>query len=476
MAKIVIGRAIEKAKIDKMMASNQAEFLAIYGRRRVGKTFLIRQYLEKEMVFDLSGEKDATLAVQMTNFFAEYLKRTNGLIETTPPKNWKQAFQYLNTYLIAIAKTKKNIAVFLDEMPWMDTPKSRFISSLEHFWNQDASKIDNLLLIACGSATSWILENLIKARGGLYNRITNRIKLQPFTLSETEQFFKASGIHLTKQLIVELYMAMGGIPHYLKEVTANKSAAQIIDALCFKKSGLLFDEYDQLYYSLFKNAEIHIAIVNILSKKHYGLSQQAIVNETKLPQGSISKALVELTDCDFISAGIPFDKKKKDTIYRLTDQYSLFYNRFIKNAKANTKWMNIYNNTTYKSWCGYAFENICIVHLPQILRKLGIQGMVTNVNSWFFTGNANYTGVQIDLLIDRADNCINICEIKFRSTNYLINKKDAELLKQRKNTFKEITKTKKNIFTTLITFDEPIKNEYYLQEINSGITYHNLFS
>ena len=473
----LIGREPEIEKIDRIMQSGQAEFLAIYGRRRVGKTFLIRQYLKDSLVFDFTGTKDGIKEQQLLNFFAEYTKRAGSKTQKQPPLSWQDAFSFLATYLRTLSKLKRKQVVFIDEMPWLDTPKSGFISALEFFWNQHASAMNNVLLIACGSASSWIKKKLINARGGLYNRVTQRINLLPFNLYETELFLNELGVKLPRQQIVELYMAMGGIPFYLKEIVKGKSATQHIDATCFSPQGLLYAEYTQLYHSLFKNADQHINIIEALASKPQGMTRLAIALKTQLSEGSLSRTLEELSECDFISLYQPFINKKKTSIYKLTDLYSLFYLKFIKPNKKNGKntWEQLSTKSGFAAWSGYAFENICMMHVGQIKKALGISGVYTTTSSWMFKGNDALPGAQIDMIIDRADQTINLCEAKFTKENFAITKKYAAELRMKKSVFKQATQTKKLIFTTLLTTFPALKNQYYIGEIDNEITMDKLF-
>lgn len=473
----IIGRDKEKARLDKIMASNQAEFLALYGRRRAGKTFLIRQYLKKNIVFDISGSQNGSKTQQISDFFDEYLTRTQAQRETQMPKTWQIAFRYLAKYLSELPENGSKYVVFIDEMPWMDTPKSEFISALEFFWNQHISKMDNILLIACGSASSWIRKNLINAKGGLYNRITQRIKLMPFNLYETNLFLQNNGVNLPQYQILELYMAMGGIPFYLNEVEKGKSIPQLIDDICFSPQSLLAEEYEQLYHSLFRNAELHVAIIETLAAKPQGMTRNEIANATKIAESPLSRTLEELVECDFITLFPPFLNKKKESIYKLTDLYSLFYLKFIqKNKNSGSKtWEQLSKQNTYTAWSGYAFENICLMHTDQIKAALGISGVFTQHSSWKFKGNDVLTGAQIDMVIDRADQIIHICEAKFTKDNFGINNVYAEQLRLRKSIFRQATQTKKAIFTTLLTTYPALKNKYYLEEIDNEISMDKLF-
>jgi uncharacterized protein len=473
----LIGREQETAKLDSMLASGNAEFLAVYGRRRVGKTFLIRQHLKDTIVFDFTGTRDGAKEEQLKNFFAEYLKRTNGKKETQPPLTWQDAFRYLAHYLKTLTKKKLKHVVFIDEMPWIDSPKSNFITALEYFWNQHASNMDNILLIACGSASSWIKKKLINARGGLYNRVTQRIKLLPFNLQETALFINTLGANLTQYQIVEIYMAMGGIPFYLKEITKGKSATQLIDDICFSPKGLLNGEYAQLYHSLFKNAEQHIKIIEVLAAKPQGITRADIAFKTRLSEASLSRTLEELQECDFISFYEPLINKKKEAIYKLTDLYSLFYLKFIKANKNGGKgtWEQLSNKSAFTAWSGYAFENICMLHINQIKKALGISGIYSTTSSWLFKGNDALPGCQIDMIIDRADQTINLCEAKFTKENYAITKNYAAQLRMKKSIFRQATQTKKATFNTLLTTYPALKNQYYLAEIDNEITMDKLF-
>lgn len=476
-ASTIIGREPEKQKLNSLLVSGRPEFLAVYGRRRVGKTFLIRQHLKAHIVFDFTGKKEGELKDQLENFFQEYKKKRGNKKEMRVPSTWQEAFQYLANYLATLPKKKAKHVVFIDEMPWLDNPKSNFISALEYFWNQHVSNMNNVLLVACGSASSWIKKNLINSRGGLYNRVTQRIKLTPFNLYETSLFLKSLGANLTQYQIVEIYMAMGGIPFYLKEIGKGKSATQLINAICFSPKGLLNEEYGQLYHSLFKNAEHHIKIIEILAAKPQGMIRTDIALRTKLSEATLSRTLEELVECDFISLYHPLTNKKKTAIYKLTDMYSLFYLKFIKaNKKGGSgTWEQLSKQTVYKAWSGYAFENICMQHIRQVKKALGISGIYSTTSSWLFRGNDALPGCQIDMLIDRADQTINLCEAKFTKENFAITKSYAAQLRMKKAIFKQATLTKKATFMTLLTTHPAIKNAYYLSEIDSEITIDKLF-
>jgi uncharacterized protein len=474
----IIGRDAEKRQIEKLLASDQAEFLALYGRRRVGKTFFVREYLQNSLVFDISGSKSGDKSQQISNFFDEYLIRTEAKLETKVPNSWHQMFTYLARYLQTLGTPKfgKHV-VFLDELPWMDTPKSEFIQALEFFWNQYASKLKHVLLIGCGSATSWIRKHLLQARGGLYNRVTARMKLYPFNLYETQQFIQSKGITLPNYQVLELYLAMGGIPFYLNGIENGKTATQLIDQICFSENGLLYDEYSQLYYSLFRNAELHITIIESLAQKPNGMTRVDIAKTTKMAEGNLARTLEELTECDFVTKFQAYQHKKKESIYKLTDFYSLFYLKFIAPNKGAGKriWEQLSKQQQYISWSGYAFENVCATHIDQIKAALGVSGVYTQHTAWKFTATPELPGAQIDLVIDRADQCIHLCEAKFTKDNFVPTKEFAENVIQKKTVFQQATNTKKAVFFTLLSTYPALKNTYYKQAIDQEITMDALF-
>jgi len=474
----IIGRKEHQKKFKRVLNSTEASFLVVYGRRRVGKTFIVREYFKKHLVFDFSGAYNENLKTQLGHFFSEYLLRTEAKKETSAPSSWSEAFRYLANYTLSLSDKKRHV-LFIDELPWLDTHKSGFVSALEYFWNQYISKQSNIILVVCGSANAWIQKKLFKSKGGLYNRVTHKAKLEPFTLNETELFLKSKNVKLSRYQIIEIYMAMGGIPHYLKEIEPGISSIQAIDQICFAKTGLLYDEFEQLYPSIFDNAENHLKIINTLSKKPQGLSRSNLVKLSKLPDGGIvTRTLTELEESGFINIILPFQKKKKEAIYKLADLYSLFYFKFIKNNQCTGKgtWEKLSRSSAYKAWSGYAFENICYSHIEQIKKQLSIQGMHCKVSSWTSKGTKSLPGSQIDLLIDRDDSVINLCEAKFTKEPFLINKTYHRKMIERAMIFKSISKTKNTVFHTLLTTYPAIKNQYYLEQIQSEVNMDALFN
>ena len=469
MNKLFIGREKEQQQLKEYINSDQSEFIAVYGRRRVGKTFLIQKVIGNEYAFYVAGMNQVSMSTQLKNFM-------QGIQKNCPKvpvvKTWLDAFMALESYLESLPEGNK--VVFIDEMPWMDTPRSNFISGLEHFWNSWASWRDDIKLIVCGSATSWIINNLIRNRGGLHNRVTHKIPLKPFTLKECQMYFEARGFRLSTKQIAECYMVLGGVPFYLSKMNKGESVAQNIDRLVFSEEGELHDEFQSLYNSLYKNAANHIRIVTALATKGKGLTRKEILEKTKLPDnGKISMMLEELESCGFIRSYEPFvkvnsnspilssgNRKNADVLYQLVDSFTLFYFQVMSKANAHDAnyWSNNQNTHVYSTWSGLSFEMLCLNHFEQIKKALGISGITANVYSWF--GKGSQRSAQIDMLIDRADNTINICEMKFWNRPYSMTAQDEDDIERKVSTFIEATKTDKNVIVTMITSKGVERNEY----------------
>ncbi len=474
----IIGRSDEQALLHELLTSGSAELVAVYGRRRVGKTYLIRSFFEKELRFELTGVHQAALSQQLTNFALALAMQLNEGLPIPRPTTWFEAFQLLTTYLTS-APSKRKRVIFLDELPWLDTPRSGFLAAFDHFWNSWASKQANLIVVICGSAASWMIQHIVNNRGGLHNRITRRIRLLPFTLAETETFLRTRRVILDRYQMLQLYMAMGGIPHYLKEIRPGESAMQAIDRLCFTKDGLLQTEFANLYVSLFQRADRHISVIRALSGKPQGLTRTELIEVCQLTSGgTITGLFDELLESGFVAGYVPFGKTVKETIYKLTDEYSLFYLKFIEGSRATGEgtWLRKSTGQSWKSWSGLAFEQICQKHLPVIKKALGIAGVYSEMSVWrYVSSKTSEKGTQIDLIIDRQDHCINLCEIKFSSQEFVIDKAYSDVLTHKRDLFKERTGTRKSLFITLITTFGVRQNVYSTSLVQQQITMNALF-
>jgi len=479
----IVGRLTEKKLLSRVCKSTQAEFLAVYGRRRVGKTYLITTFFkDKGIFFEMTGLKDGDQKAQL-KIFAKELANTfmHGQMPSIAA-DWMDAFEQLRLEVIKISGQQK-VILFFDELPWIATAKSNFLAALDHYWNRYFSRMPNLIFIVCGSAASWMIDNIISDTGGLYGRLTQKIRLEPLNLSETEQYLAANNVNLDRKQIIELYMVMGGIPKYLNQVVPGQSTTEIINQQFFAGTGYLVGEFNRLYSSLFNSHEKHMQVVRVLSKSQQGLTRTDLLDKAGIGSGgTASKVLNELEESGFICKVSFYNAKQSLSKYRLIDQYSLFYLKWIESIEQNTLvnpninyWTQQINSHAWQIWCGYAFENICFMHVPKIIQALGLSGIQVNQYMWYCRGDSSLTGAQIDLLLERADNCINLCEMKYYNQEFAITKKYAEELERKKEIFRMQTGCKKSLFTTMITTYGLSENIYAAQYVQSMLTMDVLF-
>ncbi len=470
----IVGRKKELEKLDRMVSSKKSEFLAVYGRRRVGKTFLIREYFHYAFDFQISGLANANTQQQLLNFDISLGKQSPLEFPGASP-NWLIAFQRLIEHLESKQSGDK-IVVFFDELSWFDTPGSDFIMGLEHFWNSWATNRKDVLLIVCGSAASWMVNILINNSGGLHNRVTQKIRLEPFNLQETEEMLVAKHCALERYQIIQLYMVLGGIPYYLDAIQPHLSVPQNIQELLFDKAGLLKNEFFNLYRSLFRKYEIYEKLVEVLASKNEGLQRKEIIAQSGISSGgTLTKVLTDLEESGFICSYTSFDNKQKNTQYRLADYYTSFYFRFIKSGKyqGQDAWINLIDHPVQRTWQGFAFEQICLDHVWQIKDALGIRGVQSNNVSW--KGSTPQKSAQIDLLIDRRDQVINLCECKFSLDTFSIDKAYAEKLRSKIAVFKTVTQSKKSVFLTMITTYGVENNQYANLLVRNQVMMNDLF-
>lgn len=474
----ITGRIQEIRLLKDCLASSEAELVAIYGRRRVGKTYLIRQVYEREMVFAVTGIKNASLGAQLENFTLTLAAAFQIPLTLEVPRTWLHAFRIL-IQLLETRKTSTPQVVFIDEFPWFDTPRSGFLAAFDHFWNSWASQQPLIKVVICGSAASWMIRNVVRNKGGLHNRITRRIRLMPFDLYETEQYLHSRGIRFDRFQLLQLFMVTGGIPHYLKEVQRGESVTQAIGRTCFTKDGLLREEFDHLYASLFDNAEKHIAIVKLLASKPSGLTRNELMAALRLNSGgTLTKTLSELQESGFIDAFPSFGKTTQQSLYKLMDEFSLFYLKYVEGSqpKGESAWLAKANSPSWVAWRGLAFERICLKHIPQIKRALGISSVYSEESTWRISPkDESQEGAQIDLVIDRMDRCINLVEIKFTEDTFLMAPAYAALLNRKRMMFTTHTQTRKTVFTTLLTTFGAATNDAYLNTVQSQINMDALF-
>ena len=464
----MIGRKHEIAELNRIYNRNKAELVAVYGRRRVGKTYLIDQTFKGKIVFRHAGLSPIELKnmtgrspmqKQLKHFYTSLIGQ--GMKKSKGPNDWFEAFLMLEQFLEERDKGKRMV-VFLDELPWMDTQRSGFITAFEGFWNTWACHRDNLMVVVCGSATTWIINKLINNHGGLYDRVTYEIKLSPFTLAECEEFFKQEKVKMSRYDITTAYMMVGGIPYYLNYFEPGKSLPQNIDHIFFNKEAKLKYEYDRLFTSIFDNPDMMRSIVEVLSKKNCGYTRSEISKRSGYTVGgTLTDALSALIASDFIEKYVPFGMSKREEHYKLIDPFCIFYNRFVKNHSSLNEsfWMMNHASQNIISWRGLAFENVCFNHVPQIKAALGISGISTEQSAWSKRED-DKEGTQIDMIIKRKDNIVNMCEMKFYSAEFIVDKKYHGVLCNRQGLLEKEIPSKMVIHNVLITTNGLKYNEY----------------
>lgn len=466
----LIGRKAEREALLEYLNSERSEFIAVYGRRRVGKTFLIKQTV-KHFDFMFTGAENVSLEEQLLNF---HLRLSKYYPQAVRCQTWLESFNQLEQYLETLPEGRK--VIFIDELPWLDTARSCFVTALELFWNGWAALRSDIKLIVCGSAASWMLDNLINDYGGLYHRVTHQIRLNPFTLAESKEFFDTYGFHYSEVNIAEIYMTLGGIPYYYSLMKQDLSVAQNIARLVIDPNGELNNEMHLLFRSLFKKSDDYVHIIEALSMKNKGLTRSELLKILKVSNNArFTQMLNELEKCGFIRYFTPYDGKKRQLTYQLIDPFVHFYYQMIVKNKLQSaqQWELMQNSPIYNTWAGLAFEILCFNHTSQILSALGISGIQTNIYSWR-TPNDVEDGAQIDMVINRADRCVNICEMKYSRDEYDLQKAEADKLQHRLNCFAKYAEQRKALILTMVTCFG-VKKNMYSSLIQREVTLHDLF-
>jgi len=464
----MIGREKELATLNRLKESKRSEFVVVYGRRRIGKTFLVRQAFSDTFTFSHTGVENVNLSGQL-RAFASSLKDT-GVSSVPRLTSWFDAFDALKERILSSPADKK--VVFLDELPWMDTPKSSFIPALEFFWNGWCSARSDVLLVACGSATSWIVNKILKSRGGLHNRVTEQIWLRPFMLAECEAYAGELGLSMSRFELAEAYMALGGVPYYWSFLKPGLSIAQNIDALLFAPDAKLRLEFSQLYASLFKNPEPYVKIVTTLGAKSVGLLREEIARACGISgSGKLSGYLEELEQCGFVRRYQPYGAVKKGYLTQLVDNFTLFHFRFMAENHRHDPhfWTSSSDTPLFRTWAGLAFERLCLQEVDALKRALGISGVICGTCAW------RGQGAQVDLLLDRNDRIVDLCEMKFCEGLYEIDRDDDIKLRTRRETFVRETACRKSVHLVLVT-THGLGNSKYQSVFQSVITLDDLFS
>lgn len=474
----LIGRIGEQEQLARAIASGRPELIAVHGRRRIGKTYLVRSYFAKELCFEMTGVSGLTRAYQLRNFVSQLRQRTG--FQHAVPRDWTEAFEELIRYLDPLLRAGGRKVVFFDELPWLASKKSGFLSAFDHFWNSWGTRQRNLIVVICGSAASWMIAKVLHQKGGLHNRVTSSIHLQPFNLSEIDAYLRAAGINFEPQQVVELAMAIGGVPFYLNHVRKGWSAAQNIHALFFAPNAPLRDEFNQVFAALFESHERHLQVIRALARRQSGLQRNDIMRESDLGTGGgLTTILEELEASGFICRMMPLGRTTREPYYRLVDELTLFHLRWVeKQGRVATArdWPSQRLAPAGSAWSGYAFENLCLRHSAQIKKALGMAAIAASVSTWRHQPKAKgETGAQIDMLFDRADGVITVCEMKFSEKEYAIDKAYARELRSKIEVFRRVTATRKAVFLAIVTTAGLRANEYQAELVQNEVELPALF-
>ena len=467
----MIGREYEIHRLKESLESDKSELISVYGRRRIGKTYLIRNVYEKYLKLEMTGMYGGKSQQQLEIFHDQLKMVSSRFTKVAAPVNWHDAFELLKTYISSLRGNSKKV-IFIDEFPWFDTHKSDFLSYFGHFWNTYCEKRTDLVVVVCGSAASYMVHNIGSNKGSLHSRIEYTLELKPFSLYETKEYLVSKKINWQNKSILHLYIAIGGIPHYLSKIKKGQSVVQNIQRLCFDSNGDLVNEFDEIFESLFSHSHLHVKIVKALANTKKGISRKELIKDSKLSDnGDFTNAVAELKVSGFVSEYLAFGKKNKDKLFRLSDEYSNFYLKYIEPNKNQGKdfWKMNSQSQSYISWAGFNFETICLKHIDQIKHALGISGVQSVNSSW----SAN--GVQVDLVIARKDDWINLCEMKFYKEELKIDDNERKKLENRVSVFRKETKTKDSIALTMITTYGVVKNDNFHEIVEGNLTMDVLF-
>lgn len=482
----IIGREKELEILESALLSREAEMLAVYGRRRIGKTFLISEfYKNKTIMFNLVGVAKAPADQQLKGFSLALAKAF--LLSQIPPrpKSWFDAFALLEKYLRNY-RGKKKITLFFDELPWLSGQSPNMLRWLEHFWNSFACHEEKIILVLCGSAASWMIKKIVRNTKGLYGRLTHKIHLQPFTIQETARYLIAKNLDISPRHLIELYLVTGGVAKYLNHIPRALSSSEIIQELCFSQQGFLQGEFRELFASLFENSERHLDVIRTLARSHYGMTKKEISQKTSISSGGrLAETLEELEASGFVTNIPYFQNKKRNAVYRVIDEYTLFYIRWIEPSfsvhnkpLSDSYWMSTQSSQAYKTWAGYAFENFCIKHIADIVGGLKISVVACGLWQWRHVPKKDdgTQGAQIDLIIERRDQCLHLCEVKFSSDPFNMTSTYSQKLLHKKEIFREVTGYSGSLFTTLLTCKKSKRNPPYLSAINQEFSVESLLT
>lgn len=478
---MIIGRKRELESLEKCFSSKEAQFVTVYGRRRVGKTFLIREFFKGKRCyfFHATGIQGGNMAAQLEKFSHALSKTFHGGARMAVPRNWSEALQALQ---YEIERVEGKVVIFLDELPWMATRRSRLLQEIDYYWNNIWAGMSTIILVLCGSSSSWIVRKIIKGKGGFYKRTTLKLPIQPFSLSETREFLRHKKIRLNEKNIVSLYMSLGGVPYYLNLVESQKTSQKNIQRLFFDDNSPLMDEFNTLFDSLFYTPGPYKDIVREIAHHQEGLTWSEI--EAKVGSSSRGGSLTDRLENLCFSGYLTKYRQWRDSgedFYKVTDEFCLFYLRWVEPHEGGTfdsdYWLYQASKPAYYSWSGYAFESVCRKHIHKILRALDIRSGAP-MNPWRHASRSwsDDDGAQVDLVVEQLDGAITLIEIKYTDKIFSIDKRYAQDLERKIRVFHDTTGVKEEIFLAMVSANGVRKN-VYAKELLSGVaTLEDLFN
>ena len=452
----MIGRKKEIKLLNEICDLEESSLVAIYGRRRIGKTYLVnhmfKKYRQDCLFFEFTGAYDGDKRGQIDNFIDQvyewfYVEPSFEI------KSWSDAFRFLKRTIdkeIKKRDSNEKVIVFLDEVPWIDrSNKGGFLSALGYFWNTWCEPRENVVLILCGSNSSWIRDKILKnARGSLYQRVTHQISMYPFDLKETKAYLlEQKGFMIDNKTVTDIYMIFGGVAKYLSFLNPNESSAENIDRVFFSIHGSMYREYDELFSSLFADkSDYYKSVIELLCTRRSGFSLSDIskaFNE-KLG-GKLRLAIAELEECGFIKGLSKYGNSVRGVNYMIVDPYILFHHKWIKGFSRNdiatlpnNYWLHKSSSQSYAVWSGYAFEIVVMVNIRLYLNAIGRLGFFSGVYHWqHMAKSEDEQGAQIDMVVNYGNNIFDILECKYYNSEYVISKEYAKNIKNKLSMFKK---------------------------------------
>lgn len=475
----VIARGPEQETLRELMASKKPELVAIYGRLRVGKTFTVSQTLQENsgaLYFEVTGSlREDGRARPQQEFLSDFsIAWTRWIGERRNISTAEDCLLALVELDRRAAKARRPLYLFLDELPWIARSSPRFFSGLATLWNNSLSKNPYLKLFVAASATSWMMDHVIHARAGLAKRVTAQIHMRPLDLAQTRLFLAAKGLQITRNEVLQVYSALGGIPFYLDLLTRKDGASKNLYQLLVPKSAMLYAgaEYEALFRYLFARDGAYRKVIDTLVTQKYGMTYAELSNRVTgkpEPSGGLLRVLENMERSELIERRLMFLNRSKGTRLYVTDEYIRFVSRWLRNSGVSTfsAFNRIFSSQSYASWQGFDFELTAFKNVHLVSQALGISGIPVEPFVYYRDKD-----VQIDLLLERGDQTITLCEAKSYDSQYEPTEKDVTRFRIRRQAIEELLKTKRRppqFINYCFVVRNGIKRNRYFNEINAEV-------